>query len=197
MLCTLEDLKTRLGLGSEQDAMLTRIIASFAAIAKTWTGRTLIAPAADATEYYTGCGEFLQVTAYPIIGITSIKEAADYDYANATALVANTDYRLVKGGLRGVLHRSWCDWLALPDGIQIVYRGGYCAAGVTPSTGEYELPDDLREAAIEQCSFIFKRRDDIGVSSNSIQGGSINVFANMDLLPMVKQILDSYRRVSL
>jgi hypothetical protein len=197
MLCTLDDIKTRLGIGSEFDAMLTRLIDSFAAIAKTYTGRTLIAPAADATEYYTGLGQFLQVMAYPIIAVTSIKEAADYDYTNAEALTANTDYRLVNGGLKGVLYRTWGNWLDLPDAVQITYRGGYCAAGVTPSTGEHELPADLREAAIEQVCFIFKRRDDIGLSSNSFQGGSINVFASMDLLPMVKQILETYRRLSL
>jgi hypothetical protein len=197
MLCTLDDLKTRLGLTGEHDATLTRILLSFAAIAKTWTGRTLVAPAADATEYYTGVGNFMQVTAYPVITITSIKEALDYDYANATPLVANTDYRLVNSGLKGVLYRAWGDWLGYPDSIQIVYRGGYCAAGVTPGEGEFALPDDLREAAIEQCSFIFKRRDDIGLSSNSFQGGGINVFSSMDLLPMVKETLDSYRRLSL
>jgi hypothetical protein len=197
MLCTLDDLKTRLGIGSEFDAMLTRIIDSFSAIAKTYTGRTLLAPAIDATEYYTGVGNFLQVMAYPVIAITSVKEASDYDYAAADALVANTDYRLVNAGLKGILYRLWTNWLDLPDCVQIVYRGGYCAAGVTPSTGEHALPADLREAAIEQVSFIFKRRDDIGLSSNSFQGGSINVFSSMDLLPMVKQILDSYRRLSL
>jgi hypothetical protein len=197
MLCTLDDIKTRLGIGSEFDAMLTRMIDSFHAIAKTYTGRTLIAPAASATEYYTGLGQFLQVMAYPIISITSIKEASDYDYTNADALVVNTEYRLVNLGLKGVIYRTWGTWLDLPDSVQLVYRGGYCAAGVTPSTGEFELPADLREAAIEQVSFLFKRRDDIGVSSNSFQGGSINVFASMDLLPMVKQVLESYRRLSL
>jgi hypothetical protein len=197
MLCTLDDIKTRLGIGSEFDAMLTRLIDSFSAIAKTYTGRTLIAPEADATEYYTGLGQFLQVMAYPIIAVTSIKEAADYDYTNAEALTANTDYRLVNAGLKGVLYRTWGNWLDLPDAVQLIYRGGYCAAGVTPATGEHELPADLREAAIEQVSFIFKRRDDIGLSSNSFQGGSINVFASMDLLPMVKQILENYRRLSL
>jgi hypothetical protein len=199
MLCTLADIKTRLGdLGTEYDAMLTRMIASFAAIADAHTGRTLIAPAAAVTEYYTGCGAYLQLKSYPLVAVTSIKEAFDYDFTNASALVLNTDYRPLDGGLRGVLFRlPYLDWCDYPDAIEVKHRSGYCAAGVTPSTGETALPDDLREAAIEQVSFIFKRRDDIGLSSNSMQGGSINVFSSMDLLPLVKAILDKYRRIAL
>jgi hypothetical protein len=197
MLCTLDDIKTRLGdIGTEYDAMLTRMIASFASYADTHTGWTLIAPAAAVTEYYTGCGQYLQLKSFPLIAITSIKEAMDYDFANADALVLNTDYRPLNGGLKGVLFRTFIGWLDTPDGIQIIHRSGFCAAGVTPATGETALPDDLREAAIEQVSFIFKRRDDIGLSSNSMQGGSINVFSSMDLLPLVKSILDKYRRLT-
>jgi hypothetical protein len=197
MLCTLDDIKTRLGLTAEHDAALTRIIASFKSLAESYTQRGLILPDTDATEYYTGAGAYLQVKSYPLASITSIKEADDYDFDGAAALVLNDDYRTVGNGVRGVLYRTWADWLAIADSIQVIYRGGYAAAGVTPGTGQTALPDDLREAAIEQCSFIFKRRDDIGLSSNSFQGGSINVFASMDLLPLVKQTLDCYRRLTL
>jgi hypothetical protein len=197
MLCTLDDLKTRLGLTAEHDAVLTRIIASFKSIAESYTQRGLILPGTDVTEYYTGCGAYLQLKSYPLASITSIKEASDYDFDAAAAMVINDDYRTVSNGIRGVLYRIWTEWHYAADSIQVIYRGGYCAAGVTPGTGQTALPDDLREAAIEQCSFIFKRRDDIGLSSNSFQGGSINVFASMELLPLVKQTLDCYRRLTL
>lgn len=195
MLCTLDDIKTRLGIGSEFDAMLTRIIASFASYADTHTRRTLIAPAAAVTENYTGCGNHLQLRSYPLIAITSIKEAVDYDFANADALVLNDDYRPLNNGLDGVILRLWTNWLYQPDGIQIVHRSGFCAAGVTPAAGEYELPSDLREAAIEQVAFIFKRRDDSVLASTGVQPGTVNVLNPMDLLPMVKGILDKYTRI--
>jgi len=85
----------------------------------------------------------------------------------------------------------------MPDSIRLIHKGGYCSAGQTPGEGEFAMPADLREAAIEQSSFIFKRKDDLGLSGIGFEGGSISKFSPMDLLPMVKKILDSYRRPSL
>jgi len=149
------------------------------------------------TEYYTGLGRYLQVRRYPIVSISSIKEAALYDFDGADTLVVNEGYRIIAAGAEGILHRVYTNWLNTPDGIQVIYKGGYCSAGQAPGEGEYLLPDDLREAAIEQSSFIFKRKDDLGLSAVGFQGGSISKFSAMDLLPMVKKVLDNYRRPSL
>lgn len=88
-------------------------------------------------------------------------------------------------------------WFEVPDSIQVIYKGGYCSAGQTPGTGEFALPADLREAAIEQASFFFKRRDDLGLAGVSFEGGSISKFSAMDLLPMVKKVLDNYKKPGL
>lgn len=198
-IVTLNDVKSRLGITTtDSDTMLERIIAGVEAIFNRHTMRTLIAPAADVTEYYTGCSSYLQLNNYPVISITSIKEALDYDFDSATALVANSEYRLVKVGKNGILYKLFnIGWYGVPDSIEVKYRGGYCAAGITPGTGELALPDDLREAAILQSTFVFKRKDDIGLSGVSEQGGSMSKFADMELLPMVKEILDNYKRPTL
>jgi len=192
-ICTLADVKDRLGeSGSEHDTLLNRLIASLESLFDSYTGRSLIVPSSDVTEYYSGKGPFLQIRRYPIIAITSIKEALDYDFTGADILVADTDYRILNDGRNGIILRIYSVWDDVQDSIQVIYKGGYCAAGVTPGAGETALPDDLREAAIEQATFFFKRRDDLGLSSVSFQGGSISKFSPMDLLPIVKRVLDNY-----
>ena len=197
-ICTLADVKDRLGeSGSEHDTLLNRLIADVESLFDGHIApRRLIVPSADITEYYSGKGPFLQLKRYPVVAITSIKEALDYDFASATALVANTDYRIANNGLNGILVRIYSVWDTLQDSIQVIYRGGYCAAGVTPGEGETALPEELRGRAIDQVSFFFKRRDDLGLSSVGFQGGSISKFSPMDLLPIVKKTLDNYLIVS-
>ena len=48
-----------------------------------------------------------------------------------------------------------------------------------------------------QSSFIYKRKDDLGLSSVSFQGGSVNKFADIELLPLVKNILNKHKPKSL
>lgn len=197
-ICTLTDVKDRLGIDkTDYDELINRIIVGMEAIFNGQTNRELIVTAADVTDYFAGMGTMLQLKRYPIVSITSIKEALDFSFASAAVLVADTDYRQLAGGERGMLYRIYMNWSQVPDSVQIIYRGGYCSAGQTPDTGEHGLPPDLREAAIEQASFIFKRKDDIGLSGVGFEGGSISKFSAMKLLPMVEEILKKYRRISL
>lgn len=194
-ICTLADIKERLGISNaDNDIAINTIISGIEAIFNEHTGRILLLNATDVTEYYTGLSSHLQLKRYPIVSITSIKEALDYDFDNADALTANSDYRIVAGGKKGIIYRIYTNWLAADDAVQVIYKGGFCAAGVTPGENEFALPADLREAAIEQTSFIFKRRQDIGLAGVGFQGGSISKFSAIELLPNVKQILDHYKR---
>lgn len=195
-ICLTADVKDRLGLtSSEYDTVIDRIILGIESIFNKETHRKLVLNAADETYDFTGGMSIIVLPRYPIVSVTSIKEAIDYDFAAATALLSGTDYKLnYDSGRLYRLNEEWLDW---PDGCRIIYKGGYKAAGATPSTGETAMPDDLREAAILQSSFVFKRRDDIGLSSVSHDGGSIQSFSSLDLLPQVKNILESYQRRSL
>lgn len=202
-LCTLTDVKTRLGIEDKPDfdTIINSIITGIDGMFDNYCGRPLLMNSEDVTEEYSSedCREYLLFNRYPIISITSIKEASDYDFENATALVLNTDYRPSNKGLNGIIYRISDYWLAGDGVIESKYRGGYCGAGETPSQGEYALPAELREAAITQAIFLFKRKDDIGLSSVSSQGGSISKFADVELLPLVKQILDNskYKKPSM
>jgi len=197
-ICTLADVKERLGLSdTDHDIAINRIVLGLEEVFNSYTKRELIVNAANVTEYYTGCSPELQLLRFPVVSIASVKESAVYDFDSATALVENAGYRIVRQGKNGILHHIFSNWLGTVDGIQVIYRGGYCTAGQSPGTGEFAMPADLREAAIEQASFLFKRRDDLGLSGVSSQGGSISKFSAIDLLLMVKKILDKYRRPSL
>lgn len=196
-ICTLNDVKTRLGhdlAGDEHDTALTSVIEGIQGIFENECQRKLFIPAADVTEYYTGQSDMLMVKRYPIVSVTSIKEAYDYDFDNADALTENDNFRILNGGKSGVIKRIHTRWQSQDDGIQIIYSGGFCAAGVEPEAGETALPSDLREAAIEQASFIYKRKDDIGLSAQSFGDASMSKFSRIELLPMVKAILKDHRR---
>jgi hypothetical protein len=197
MLCLIADIKTRLGLtGTEHDTLLAALVAAFSRRADVFTARVLQDTGANVTEYHQGGCQYLQLERYPVVSITTIKESWDFDWTAATALVADTDYRLLAGGRTGLLLRLYADWIDQPDGIQVVYRGGFAEPDAVLTAGQTALPPDLREAAIEQCSLIFKRRDDIGLSGITFEGGGFQKFSAIDLLPNVEKTLLSYRRLS-
>ena len=197
-MCTTDDVKTRLGLSdSDYDVMIAAIIAGLTGRFDAFCGRTLLQTAGDVTECYTGLSQYLQLNRYPLIAITSVKEAWDRDFDNADALTAEEDYWPMSLGKNGILYRNVIRWAVKPDSIQVIYRGGYAAAGVEPGSSENALPAELREAAIMQASLVFKRRDDIGLSAMGFEGGSMNKFQAMKLLPDVEDVLKQYRRPSL
>jgi len=198
-ICTTADVETRIGETSETfDALIAQIINGVAAAFESYCHRPLVQAAAAVTEYYTGECEYLRLKRYPIIAITSIVESADFDWDNEDALTVDDDYRVMAGGAKGILYRVGGWWLNYPDGIRAIYNGGYKAAGEVAGAGETAMPADLREAAIQQAAWWFKRRDDIGITAMGFQGGDVQkVVAGLELLPGVREILENYRRISL
>ncbi len=195
-ICTLADVKDRLGISAtEDDSLINRIITGLESIFNNYTQRKLVLNAVDETIYWTGRGKRLILPRYPIVNITSIKESWNYDFDNANTLTVNTNYRVLAND--GILYRMDAAWNNCEDGIEIKYRGGYVAAGQTPDIGETVMPADLREAAILQTSFIYKRRMDIGLSAQGFMGGSINKFSEINLLPIVKDALENNKRLVL
>jgi hypothetical protein len=196
MLCTIADIKTPLGLADEtrHDTFLTALIAAFSRRADNFTGRVLQDTGAAVTEYYRGGCDLLQLRRYPIVSITSIKEAWDRDWDAATALVADTDY-WISDAESGILERLYATW---PDGsgrTQVIYRGGFAEPDAVLAAGQTALPADLREAARLQCTMIFQRRDDLGLVGVTFEGGGKQM-QQIRLLPEVEDTLSMYRRLS-
>ena len=197
-VCTADDVKLRLGISdSDYDDMIAAIIAGLTGRFDAFCGRTLLQTAGDVTEYYTGLRQYLQLNRYPLIAITSIKEAWDRDFDNAVALTAEDEYWPMSLGKNGIIFREAIVWPRKADSIQVIYRGGYTAAGETPGSSEIALPAEIREAAIMQATMVYKRRDDIGLSAVGFEGGSMTKFQAMKLLPDVEEVLKQYRRPSL
>lgn len=196
-LCLLQDVRDRIGISSgdtDDDAAIKDIIRGVSGMFDTYCNRILLLNSTDATEYYDGEDDILMVQRFPVVSVTSLTESAEgtYDWDNETALTEDEHFRVLNE--LGIIRRlNGNKFMTGIDTIRLVYTGGYCAAGVTAGTGETALPDDLREAAIMQSQFVFKRRDDIGLTATSGQGMSITKFSAMSLLPMVKSTLERFR----
>ncbi len=63
------------------------------------------------------------------------------------------------------------------------------------AAGEVPLPADIVEAAIQQSSFVYQRRQSLGLTSESVQGASISADAADKLLPGVVETMRRYRRL--
>ncbi len=195
-LCLLQDVRNRIGYESgdtSDDAAINDIIRGVSAMFDVYCNRVFLVTSTDETEYYDGGDRIIIIQRFPIVSITSLTESAEgiYDWDNETALTANTHYRAINK--LGTIKKLRNIFMPGIETIRLVYIGGYCAAGVTPSAGQYALPDDIREAAIMQSQFTIKRRDDIGLTAVSGQGMSITKFSSMDLLPSVKKTLNKYK----
>ncbi len=192
MLCTVAQIKTIMGeTGSGDDAVLLEIAKSVTAQFEEYCQRKFIV--GDYTEYHQGPGNVLHVNAWPIVSVVSVKESCAYDFDSAAALTANSDYRIVKAGLNGVLQRLDCDWPKQADSVQVIYRGGYTAAGDTPGDGEKVVPESLRGAAIKQCICELTRRNNPGSKGESFDGGDSQLHTLKPFLPEVLKVLELFR----
>lgn len=125
----------------------------------------------------------LQVKAPPIASITSIKENYTGDF---TGSAMNSDlYSTVDGGASGVIKLRDTAFLPGIGSLQIVYIGGLAP-----------IPNDLKQACINQVGHEFTTARHTHLESEGTQGGSSR-YRPLDLLPGVMRVLAEYaiRRV--
>src|SRR5207249_3865919 len=77
---------------------------------------------------------------------------------------------------------------------RVTYAGGYVLPGTIPIGNQTALPDELEAACIEQTTYWYQRRNQLGLTSISGEGGSIQQFSSLDLLPHIRAILKAYER---
>lgn len=199
MIAKLADLKTRLGIaGSAQDNTLTQILKDVGAMFDTHCNRTLLYSASDETEYFDGDVGELLLRRWPIVSITSVKEDDDQDWANATALTLNSDYR--RHDPRGRLIRLPDDtrWLAGPNTVQVIYKGGYNDPAEAAIAGVSYVPERIQQAALLQAQFGWERRNQMSQASTSPVGGAGGVVSTQSeygMLRQVREMLASERRL--
>jgi len=57
------------------------------------------------------------------------------------------------------------------------------------------LPDDLKSAAVEQVAYWYQNKDRLGMVAVAGEGGSLQKFPALDLLPAVAAALQRYARL--
>ena len=192
MLCQLLDLKTRLKI-AEADVVDDDILAGFIAAASGRFAREcnrVFDYSATATYDFRGDEMDLVVDRYPIVTVTSFSLKTT-EALGFVAEATTPDYLV--NGTRSIIE------LSAPLGTgrelgRVTYAGGYVLPGGTVGTGQTALPDELEQAAIEQCAFWYQNKDRLGLAGVSSQGGSVSKLATADLLPDVQAVLTKYER---
>jgi len=105
-------------------------------------------------------------------------------YTSAELLVNSTDYIVHEA--EGMLESTGY-FVGGAKSLKCTYTGGYLTADGKGT------PADLRLAAIAQTKIIFDRREELGVSSRSQEGGAMTMLTVLTLPRQVTIMLDPYR----
>lgn len=122
-----------------------------------------------------------------VAGGVRLYEDSGFPKSYSTELVSGSDFFVFDE--EGIIERS--TWFACGyQTLKVVYQGGYLTDDAVGA------PPDLKLAATMQTAILFSRRDELGVTSRSLEGGSISLL--MPTLPKsVTLLLDQYRVWSL
>lgn len=105
-------------------------------------------------------------------------------YGAGTAKTNGTDFIVHED--QGVIERlGW--FTPGAKAVKVTYTGGFLTAN---NTG---CPSDLRLAAIAQAKIFFDRREELGLTSRSLEGGSMAILPLTTLPRHITMILDKYR----
>lgn len=184
-LCQLSSVKRRLGIDTADttdDTILTNAIKAVSARFNKHCNRLFDRTSGD-THEFDAAQKFVLPRCYPIESVS------------AWHLKSNeTDGWEAQSGVDYLIRRSALLELSTPlgDGAQlgrVTYTGGYVLPGTTPGSGQTALPDDVEQAAIEQAAYWYQRRNQLGLTSVSGEGASLQNFGELDLLPAVRAAL--------
>ena len=187
-LISIDDLKTFLEEDdADFDAQLNQIIPQVSSQIETYLNREL--KEAARTEYFSGGRRYYYVSAFPIN-----PSPAPIVTEDDVTQTDNEDYFIFENDGLFEFQYETNNWR--PKIIKITWTGGYAEVDVDEGEGEelvLSVPDDMKQACIQQCAYVFKRRRDLGHSGVSTPNGNISYTAAIDLLPNVKTILDPHR----
>jgi hypothetical protein len=143
------------------------------------------------TEYRDAGKRLYYMKAYPIVE----DEASEPLIVTVDDMVKvkGTDYYLWKE--QGLIEFEYAPTYTKPRQVKFVWTGGYRT--ITEDGDRYgalDIPLPLEQAAIMQCAFVFRRRNDIGLSAITLPDGSVSTPYSGDLLPQVRKIIAQYMR---
>jgi len=126
------------------------------------------------------------VSVTPVIAAPRVWEdtAEPRVYGTDTELTSGTDFIVLYN--QGIIEKLGSYFAIGPETIKVTCTSGYLTddgAGVPPK---------LALAAAIQTKILFDRREEFGVSSRSLEGGSISMLGRLILAPAVRDLLDDY-----
>lgn len=183
-IISLDDLKEFLGedaIGTSKDALLTSIIEYVSPRIESYLNRYLRKETRQ--QYFNAGKRLFSLSAYPIDSTTT-QVAVLLDGITQTV---NLDYSVWDDF--GAVEFHYTPSYVEPKQILVEWVGGYAEVD-----GVLSVPDDIKFAALLQCSYVYRRRKDVGATSMSMPDGSVSSSGGMQLLPEVKEILGVYKR---
>ncbi len=191
MLTLLDTVKARLGLAPEdvQDDTLLENLIKFASGRFEADCRRKFGRVEGATWEFRADAAAVFPERVPLEAVSAwhLKETEADGWEEQTEV----DYLI--GAKKNVLE------LDLPLGTakelaRVTYTGGYVLPGAVAGAGQTALPAVVEQACVEQVAYWYQRRNQLGLVSISGEGGSIQNFPALDLLPNVKAVLKSFER---
>ena len=159
------------------DDLLTMIITKVSARIETYLNTTF--EKIQRTKYFDAGRRYCYLPAFPIDLTAALTVLLD-----SAVQVKDVDYVVWEN--EGLIEFFFDTIYLQPKQIVVTWTGGYLTYS--------DLPEELQYAAVLQSAYMFRRRKDLGLSSVSMPDGSVSVNSPTDLLPDVKNILNSIRR---
>jgi len=133
----------------------------------------------------------MQVRAYPLASISSLKYELGGDFASATAIDTD-DFTILDGGRAGQFALRWANFTGGIGSVQVIYIGGLAerTEGLPGADA-----GDLMNACVEQVAFQWAREPNIDLRAQTQSQGGATYFGAMDFLPGVKRVLRRYKRI--
>lgn len=189
LLTQLATVKARLGItDTTDDTLLTNFI-KFASARFEGECNRSFERGASLTEEFGGNEIDLRPSRYPIesVGAFHLKS----DETAGWVAQSNANYLIRRQCIVSLLTALG----ASTQVLRLTYTGGYVLPGTTPGAGQTALPDDLEQACVEQVSYWYQRRHQLGLASVPTAERTFYRVAELDLLPHVRKVLDRYQRI--
>lgn len=176
-LTTIENLKSWLQIqGSDDDALLTRLIAAASGFIQAWLNRSFASQAYNEVRDGTGTNRMV-FGDYPVTAVSSV-------VVNGLPIPPSVEY--------GQPGYSFDERRLVLTGY--VFSKGIGNVSISYTAGFSETPNEIENACIELISLRYKERDRIGHQSKSLGGETVS-FIVKDMPDSVRTILNNYRKV--
>jgi hypothetical protein len=185
-LATLAQLKTQLGFkpsDTVQDPKLQLFLDAGSAWVESYCNR--IFSQASRTELFHGNrSNALNPRQWPITAVTELRVSSTRSWGDSSSLLDSSSYGISPDGIM-VINYSGIFPLGF-DNVRLIYTAGYAT-----------IPADLVLANLwaSEWFYLHNNRGDAGRTSVSKQGESIGI--DHDIPPMIKSILQPYKRIEL